>query len=422
MECQKCGKVAPDGVKFCPGCGARLDAVSAPMPVAGETCPACGAPHAQGAKFCKHCGASFQTAASASAPREPAPPIPVSTMSEVSAEPAGAEASVIRQEMASDIGPATGDRASAVTPPEPSPPVVPETPAEPVAAPSVQAEAGKPAPSPERESFVVSATSASIDAPSARGGRRGWLIGGLAAAVVVIVLAGAAVAYFRFAKPAPETRATKVAPAPAVSSSGAMSVASAPAASTAITSGPAAFSSATSVAPSPAPTEQAQVATVPAESPAASVATSTPATPPVDHTLQMASDLVRKGERAYARGDYPTAIRHAHSALDVRPGYADAERLLKRAQAAQRRIAEQQEEEARRQAAAQAEQARAAAAARAAQAPPAPTPDQIYDRRAHDECARGFFGKACRHKIRQEVCVGVSLTAPGTSVCRDLKD
>jgi hypothetical protein len=142
----------------------------------------------------------------------------------------------------------------------------------------------------------------------------------------------------------------------------------------------------------------------------------------VDHTLQMASDLVRKGERAYARGDYPTAIRHAHSALDVRPGYADAERLLKRAQAAQRRIAEQQEEEARRQAAAQAEQARAAAAARAAQAPPAPTPDQIYDRRAHDECARGFFGKACRHKIRQEVCVGVSLTAPGTSVCRDLKD
>ena len=235
----------------------------------------------------------------------------------------------------------------------------------------------------------------------------------------MIVLAGAAFAYFKFAKPVPETEAANIAPASAVSSAGAMPVAPVPAASTAIA--PAVSAPTTSAVASPAPAEQASVAMMPAETHAPSVATSIAATPPVDHTLQLASELVHKGERAYAQGDYETAVRHARSALDVHAGYAPAERLLQRASATQKRVSEEQEQ-ARREMAAQAERAKAEAAEQAARTPPAPTPDQIYNRRAHDECARGFFGKACRHKIRQEVCVGVSLTAPGTSVCRDLKD
>ena len=411
MECQKCGKVAPEGVKFCPGCGARLGAASAPAPVAGEVCPACGAPHAPGAKFCKHCGASIRAPAPASAPAEPAP---VSATSELPAKPAGAEAPVASATV--DAASAADTRASAAATPEPK---LSETPAETVAASSAQPAPEQAAPTPEPEGRVAHAASASIDRPSAGGGRKGLLFGVLSL-VVVIVLAGAAVAYFKFAKPTQDTEAANVAPASAVSSAGAMPIAPVPAASTAIA--PAVSSPTTSAVASAAPAEQASVATMPAETRAPSAATSIAAAPPVDRTLQLASNLVHKGERAYARGDYQAAIRHAHSALDVHPGYVDAERLLKRAQAAQQRIAEQQQEQAQREAAAQAEQARAAAAARAAQTPPAPTPDQIYNRRAHSECARGFFGTACRHKIRQEVCVGVSLTAPGTSVCRDLKD
>jgi Double zinc ribbon len=415
MECQKCGKVVPDGVKFCPGCGARLDAVSTSAPAADETCPACGAPHAPGVKFCKHCGASFQGAASASAPPGPASPTAVSMNPDVPAAHAGSEASVVSQDATVDAT-AAYHRERAMAPPEPTPS---EAPAEPVAAPSAQPVAEKSAPTPEPENLVTPAAPASIDGSPARGARKGWLIGVLAA-VIVIVLAGAAFAYFKFAKPAHDTEAANGAPASALSSTAAMPVAPVSAASTAVAS--ATSSPTTSAVATPAPTERAPAATMPAETLAPSAATSVAAAPPVDHTLQMASDLVHKGERAYTRGDYQTAIRHAHSALDVHPGYVDAERLLRRAQAAQRRIAEQQQEEARREAAAQAERARAAATAQAAQTPPAPTPDQIYNRRAHDECARGFFGKACRHKIRQEVCVGVSLTAPGTSVCRDLKD
>jgi RNA polymerase subunit RPABC4/transcription elongation factor Spt4/flagellar basal body-associated protein FliL len=397
MECPKCGKVAPDGVKFCPGCGTKLDpapAPTAPSPSDARACPACGTPHAPDAKFCKHCGASFQGDAPASAPPEPAPP---------PATPAA------RTESASPV-----DDGVNVVPPPPTP--------EPAAPASTQPVVDNPTPTAARESFVAPAAPTSIDEPSVRSGRKGWLIG--VAAVVVIVLAGAAIAYFKFAKPAPETEAAHVAPASAVSSAGVMPTAPAPATSTAIVAVSGQSSPTTAVAPTSA-SPQTPVVAAPAESAetsAASVAAQAAAvSPPVDRTLQMAADLVQKGERAYARGDYQTAIRHAHSALDVHPGYADAERLLKRTQAAQRRIAEQQEEEARREAAAQAEQARAAAAAQAARTPPAPTPDQIYNRRAHDECARGFFGTACRHKIRQAVCVGVSLTAPGTSVCKSLK-
>jgi hypothetical protein len=335
--------------------------------------------------------------------------------SDVPAEPAGSGASVVSQDAIAGDTAAADHRERAMAPSQSRPS---EAPAELRAAPSAQPVAETPAPTSEAENFVPHAASASIDRPSAGGGRIGLLFGVLSL-VVVIVLAGAALAYFKFAKPAQDTEAANVAPASAASSAGAMPIAPVPAASTAIA--PAVSSPTTSAVASPAPAEQASVAAMPTVTRAPSAATSIAATPPVDHTLQLASELVHKGERAYAQGDYETAVRHARSALDVHAGYAPAERLLQRASATQKRVSEEQEQ-ARREAAAQAERAKAAAAEQAARTPPAPTPDQIYNRRAHDECARGFFGKACRHKIRQEVCVGVSLTAPGTSVFRDLKD
>ncbi len=240
MECQKCGKVAPEGVKFCPGCGARLGAASAPTPAADAICPACGAPHAPGVKFCKHCGASIRAPAPASAPAEPAP---VSATSELPAKPAGAEAPVASATV--DAASAADTRASAAATPEPK---LSETPAETVAASSAQPAPEQAAPTPEPEGRVAHAASASIDRPSAGGGRKGLLFGVLSL-VVVIVLAGAAVAYFKFAKPTQDTEAANVAPASAVSSAGAMPIAPVPAASTAIA--PAVSSPTTSAVASP---------------------------------------------------------------------------------------------------------------------------------------------------------------------------
>ena len=47
----------------------------------------------------------------------------------------------------------------------------------------------------------------------------------------------------------------------------------------------------------------------------------------------------------------------------------------------------------------------------------APSPDDEYNRRAKAECSGGFFGKSCRHKIRDAVCAGKSGNEPGASVC-----
>lgn len=258
-------------------------------------------------------------------------------------------------------------------------------------------------------------------ATPARRGPPGWLIG---VVVVVIVLAVAAFAYFRFFKAAPQGAAvvaTPAASAPAVGSAPTLATAQPGAASAPAAVPPAAPAAsepaapaAQPAAPAPQPAEQPAVASAPTATAPAEVA---PA--PVDQTLQVAAGLVRKGERAYAQGDYEQAYRHARSALDVHPGYAPAERLMRRAEQTQQQVAAQQAQAQSQAAAAAAARDQAAAAAAA---PPKPTPDEIYNQRAHSECARGLFGKSCRHKVRVAVCQGVSPDAPGATVCKGQDD
>lgn len=414
MECPKCGRAALDGIRFCAGCGTRLDAPP-PVPAADEaTCPACGAVHAPGAKFCKSCGGPLAVAADATAVRasEPEPPQP--------AEPAP-----VAEPALAVVAAVPSDDPPAAEAAEPAPPVF-ETapPAPPEVAAAVVEQVAAVAPEPLRPGRVR----------PERHGPPGWLIGVLAAILVIVLGGAAAFAYFKFFK-APGTVAGANAmvtsassagamPATAASTQGMTSMASAPSGSNAPASDEvaAAQEAAASAQTTAAVQEQTPpVAPAATEPVAAAPPVSAPAQPaaPVDHGLKIASDLVDKGERAYSRGDYDDAIRHARSALDVRPGYSRAQRLLSRARSAQQRaVAQEQSRQAEAVAAADAA-ARAKAAALAAATP---TPDQIYGDRAHKECARGFFGKACRHKIRQQVCAGVSLTAPGTSVCKDLKD
>jgi class 3 adenylate cyclase/tetratricopeptide (TPR) repeat protein len=69
MVCPACATELGEGTKFCPECGA---AVQAPR------CPSCGTPHALGQKFCSECGTglaneSSATAAESGATRSPAP-------------------------------------------------------------------------------------------------------------------------------------------------------------------------------------------------------------------------------------------------------------------------------------------------------------------------------------------------------------
>ena len=48
--CVSCKTLLPEGAKFCPGCGKRVDGPA--------VCPVCGAaPAVEGAKFCAECGA-----------------------------------------------------------------------------------------------------------------------------------------------------------------------------------------------------------------------------------------------------------------------------------------------------------------------------------------------------------------------------
>jgi hypothetical protein len=49
----------------------------------------------------------------------------------------------------------------------------------------------------------------------------------------------------------------------------------------------------------------------------------------------VALNLVRKGEAAFSKQDYSTAIANARAALDIDPGLARARQLLNEAQGAQ---------------------------------------------------------------------------------------
>src|SRR6266567_281049 len=50
MICPGCGHANPEGVRFCGGCGARLEIV----------CPGCQSPNPPGNRFCHQCGAALQ--------------------------------------------------------------------------------------------------------------------------------------------------------------------------------------------------------------------------------------------------------------------------------------------------------------------------------------------------------------------------
>lgn len=60
MNCPKCGKELKPGVKFCGGCGTKIDA-----PAAGIKCPKCGKELKPGVKFCGGCGTKLEAAPSA---------------------------------------------------------------------------------------------------------------------------------------------------------------------------------------------------------------------------------------------------------------------------------------------------------------------------------------------------------------------
>jgi hypothetical protein len=77
-----------------------------------------------------------------------------------------------------------------------------------------------------------------------------------------------------------------------------------------------------------------RVVTGPAEKPVR--ATRTPVVAPAAAPMQdVALSLVRKGESAFSRQDYSTAIANARAALEVNPGLARAKQLLDEAQRAQ---------------------------------------------------------------------------------------
>lgn len=273
-----------------------------------------------------------------------------------------------------------------------------------------------------------------------KSGPPGWLWPVVGAVVVIVVVAVAAVAYLKFfrAAPAPQavaessTVAAPASPAPAPSAVAEVAAAASQPAASASAAAPVAAATAGLV---PQQVAAAQAPSVPVQQPAATESVQAqptaqqaaptvaqePAAPPpaapIDHTLKIAADLVQKGERAYAQRNYAKASQHARSALDVHPGYAPAERLLRRAGDAQARVAQRQQQAEQQRLAD--EQKRKQAEAEAAK-PKGPTPDELYNQRAHSECARGFFGKSCRHKVRIAVCQGVKPGSPGSTVCESL--
>lgn len=216
-----------------------------------------------------------------------------------------------------------------------------------------------------------------------RGSNRipGWIMGAVAAAVVVAVGGGAFAAYYEFFRSTPQsTAAAGSAPAgsaapqasgnpgvagitsAAPSSSPIEMVPVAPPASAVASAAvaPVTSAQAQAVVPSPIapanPVSSAALAQLPESgavaqpppsvtrpavppappvSPRRTVARA-PAAQPVDHSLDVASKLVSKGEAAFNRQDYSTAIANANAALEVHPGYSRAERLLREARTAQR--------------------------------------------------------------------------------------
>jgi hypothetical protein len=59
VRCSGCGHAVPLGTKFCPECGATMNAPAAVASADGKWCSSCGAGNPPSAKFCKGCGGSL---------------------------------------------------------------------------------------------------------------------------------------------------------------------------------------------------------------------------------------------------------------------------------------------------------------------------------------------------------------------------
>lgn len=68
--CPQCGTQAPDGARFCGGCGATMPAP--PPPPARTFCPQCGTELPPGAAFCANCGTPLGGAAAGGVARSAA--------------------------------------------------------------------------------------------------------------------------------------------------------------------------------------------------------------------------------------------------------------------------------------------------------------------------------------------------------------
>lgn len=85
MFCIKCGKVMPDGSKFCPFCGEPVFSVQNHT---GRICPGCGNTVDEGLLFCNRCGTKMDAAVQP-APRQQAREQLVRTMQNVQEQKKG---------------------------------------------------------------------------------------------------------------------------------------------------------------------------------------------------------------------------------------------------------------------------------------------------------------------------------------------
>lgn len=305
MTCPQCGRPHDAGSKFCRGCGARFE----PVVETTTACVACAAPLKPGARFCKQCGATTAPVNSSQA------------------------------YVAVDIVEPVRTESSPLPSPEPEP--------------SPESSSVEPVASPRAPGASVAPVAEADPLPAAKNANsmRGIVI---AASVVIAVIAIGGLVTWRFL-----SKDDAATPPPSVSPVAEIAPPTAPATT------PAATAPATPAAVVPAPPAPiAQVEAPPAQTSAVDrspvvaekpvqVAVTPPApTPPVEKAVRakrvpaaqsasaapmqdVALSLVRKGESAFSRQDYSTAIANARAALDVNPGLARAKQLLDEAQRAQ---------------------------------------------------------------------------------------
>jgi hypothetical protein len=356
-NCVQCGRENRPGTSFCGGCGNKAWATmpqpattsAAPPATAAEvnSCPACGAAWAPGRRFCKACGSPSAM---------PTAIAPVEAKAPVSMELPAAAATMASMPQAST---SVSERQEAG--PGQETPIAHET-------------------GSAQSADDAASGSRPAQAPQAAGKGRVFAIAGATVALVAVV--GTLVAY-KFLHNTGDvtsvaTDATSVTPVP--TSSVAAVLASPATAASAVPAPVAQPGLAQAPVVLPTPPGSSPVAQTEAPAPAASAGKSANAevdgifksldaekvhvqerepAPAPGHVQPMLQDLkparvqqaapapsaapmqdialnlVRKGEGAFQRQDYSTAMANARAALEVKPGFARAQQLLDEAQHAQ---------------------------------------------------------------------------------------